>query len=682
MNTAIETEEELEERLSRPADADVAAMSALEGDILILGAAGKMGPSLAILARRAVQQAGLTKRITAVARFSKQAVRQQLQENGIETIASNLLHPGALQHLPDAPNVIFMAAKKFGTTGAEHETWAMNTYLPGLVADRFRHSRIVAFSTGNVYGLQPVAKGGAIESTPVAPVGEYAQSALGRERMFEYASAEWGTRVVLIRLNYAVELRYGVLVDIANSVFNRQPVNLSMGLVNFIWQRDANSMCLRAFAHCQSPPLVLNVTGPETLSVRYIAEQFGRQVPYRSGLHWRRSVFGSPEQCRRGAPALRLSERHRGRTPGFDRALDLARRIFAEQTHTFRSAGWQVLMNVRERLQHGLVIPAHPLALNAQRRLDERRQRALTRYYLAAGAGGIAVGVHTTQFAIRSPEVALLKPVLELAAEETQSHDIVRIAGVCGHRKQAVAEAELASSLGYQAVLLSMAALAQASIPELLEHARAVSSVLPVIGFYLQPSVGGRALPYEFWRQFAGIPNVVAIKVAPFNRYQTLDVVRAVAESGRAGEIALYTGNDDNIVIDLLTGFEFGGVQLRFAGGLLGHWAVWTRGAALLLEAVKKVGDNIPATMLTLSQQITDANAAFFDPAHNFHGCIAGIHEVLRRHGLMEGRWCLGPREDLSDGQSGEIDRVWHSYPHLHREDDLLIRDNLDTWLK
>src|SRR5581483_2347516 len=273
----INTEEELEERLSRPHDPDIAAMSALDGDILILGAGGKMGPSLAGLARRAAQSAGIEKRIIAVARFSNQQVADQLQAGEIETISCDLLDPGALSRLPEVENVVFMAARKFGTTGAEHLTWAMNTYLPGLVAERFRDSRIVAFSTGNIYGLQPAVQGGSVESTPVAPVGEYAQSALGRERMFAYGANRCGTPVTILRLNYAVELRYGVLVDIALAVYEQRPIDLCMGLVNIIWQRDANSICLRSFAHCQSPPFVLNLTGPETLSVRYIAEEFGRR---------------------------------------------------------------------------------------------------------------------------------------------------------------------------------------------------------------------------------------------------------------------------------------------------------------------------------------------------------------------------------------------------------------------
>ena len=272
----IQTVAELEDRLSCPTDADVSAMDALGGDLLILGVGGKMGPSLARLARRAADLAGTPRRIVAVARFTNSGLPAELASLNIETISCDLLEPGALTRLPDVPNVIFMAARKFGSSGAEHLTWAMNTYLPGLVAARYRNSRIVTFSTGNVYPLRTVAQGGAIEATPVSPIGEYAQSALGRERMFEYASMQWGTRVAILRLNYAVELRYGVLVDIGRAVFERRPVSLAMPFVNVIWQRDANSWCLRSLAHCQSPPFVLNITGPETLSVRELAMEFGR----------------------------------------------------------------------------------------------------------------------------------------------------------------------------------------------------------------------------------------------------------------------------------------------------------------------------------------------------------------------------------------------------------------------
>jgi dihydrodipicolinate synthase/N-acetylneuraminate lyase len=348
--------------------------------------------------------------------------------------------------------------------------------------------------------------------------------------------------------------------------------------------------------------------------------------------------------------------------------------------------------HLAEHLQKGLVIPAHPLALTAERCLDERHQRALTRYYLAAGAGGIAVGVHTTQFAIHEPKVGLLRPVLELAAEnalefEQREHKtILRIAGLCGTTTQAVAEARLARDLGYHAGLLSLGALRDASVDELLVHARAAAEVLPLFGFYLQPAAGGRVLDYPFWRRFTEIESLVAIKIAPFNRYQTLDVVRAVAESGRANEIALYTGNDDNIVGDLLTTFRFqtasGPVCLPVAGGLLGHWAVWTRRAVELLDEIHGIavsGAAIPAELLTRAAQITDSNAALFDPQNAFAGCIPGIHEVLRRQGLLAGRWCLNPDEDLSPGQLSEIDRVYQVYPHLH--DDAFVAANLSLWL-
>jgi dihydrodipicolinate synthetase family protein len=341
------------------------------------------------------------------------------------------------------------------------------------------------------------------------------------------------------------------------------------------------------------------------------------------------------------------------------------------------------LSDVAIKLLEGLVIPAHPLALDAERKLDERRQRALTRYYLASGAGGIAVGVHTTQFAIREPRHGLLRPVLELAIEETRDKEIVKIAGVCGETSNAIAEAKLAASLGYDAVLLSLGALQDAPVPVLIEHARAIASVIPVIGFYLQPSVGGRLLPYEFWRQFMEIENVVAIKIAPFNRYQTLDVARALVDSGRTSQIALYTGNDDNILVDLLTRFDFCGRGVRIVGGLLGHWAVWTSKAVEHFNMVRGLNnwnDPVPQRCLSLAVQITDANAALFDPSHSFHGCIPGIHEILRRQGLLEGRWCLDPNEELSPGQMAEIDRVCRLYPHL--QDDAFVKQNLDEWLR
>jgi dihydrodipicolinate synthase/N-acetylneuraminate lyase len=323
-----------------------------------------------------------------------------------------------------------------------------------------------------------------------------------------------------------------------------------------------------------------------------------------------------------------------------------------------------------QKLRQGSVIPAHPLALTADRKLDERRQRALTRYYLAAGAGGVAVGVHTTQFEIR--ESGLFEPVLELAMEELRGKDAIAIAGIVGPASQAVKEADFAAGRGYHAGLLSLGAV---PVADLLDHARAVAGILPLCGFYLQPAVGGRILPYEFWRHFVEIENVVAIKIAPFNRYQTLDVVRAVAESGR--DIALYTGNDDHIVLDLLTPFRFGGRTLRIVGGLLGHWAVWTRRAVELLERIQS--EPASPELLTLANEITDANAALFDAANNFRGCIAGIHEVLRRQGLLCGRWRLNPAEDLSPGQLEQIDRVCQAYPHL--TDDDFVLEHLHEWL-
>lgn len=347
-------------------------------------------------------------------------------------------------------------------------------------------------------------------------------------------------------------------------------------------------------------------------------------------------------------------------------------------------------------LHEGTVIPAHPLALNSARQLDERRQRALTRYYMDAGAGGIAVGVHTTQFEIRDEGVDLLEPVLRLASEEVESANLdrsfIRIAGICGPTDQAVEEAKLAARLGYDLGLLSPGGLGDWTEGEIIERAFKVSEIIPIFGFYLQPAVGGRNLSYEFWRDFAQIPGVMAIKIAPFNRYQTLDVVRAVCDSPRRNEIALYTGNDDNILGDLLTAYRFvvDGqlVVKRIVGGLLGHWAVWTRCAVEVMDAVKKLrtesdasgsGHNI-GDMLATGTGITDANAALFDASNDFKGCIPGIHEVLRRQGLLEGRYCLNPDETLSPGQLEEIDRVYRDYPHLN--DDDFVRENLDKWLR
>ena len=353
----------------------------------------------------------------------------------------------------------------------------------------------------------------------------------------------------------------------------------------------------------------------------------------------------------------------------------------------------QPTTDVHRALLDGMVIPAHPLALTSDRKLDEQRQRALTRYYLSAGAGGLAVAVHTTQFAIRQPQYNLLGTVLELAKEvatdEFGPRKPVMIAGICGETVQAQNEAELAAGLGYHAGLLSLAALPNASDEELLVHVSRIAERIPLIGFYLQPSVGGRILSFDFWRRFAEIPNVIAIKVAPFNRYHTLDVMRAVGHSSRAEQIAMLTGNDDAIVMDLLAEYQFSldgkSASLRFCGGLLGHWACWTQAAVQLFEQIRTARSAGYSTdsmreLLVLANQVTDMNAAIFDAANNYRGCIAGIHEVLRRQGLLAGTWCLDPTEQLSPGQADEISRVCRSYPHL--TDDAFVQENLSAWLR
>ena len=337
-------------------------------------------------------------------------------------------------------------------------------------------------------------------------------------------------------------------------------------------------------------------------------------------------------------------------------------------------------------LRAGRVIPAHPLALDSDRRLDPRRQRALTRYYLDAGAGGLAVGVHTTQFAIR--EAGLFAPVLELAMRSATDWARARpimIAGLAGHTAQAAQEAQIARDLGYHAGLLSLAALKGAHEDDLIAHAQAVAREIPLVGFYLQPAVGGLVLPVPFWRRFAEIENVIAIKIAPFNRYRTLDVVRGVVEAGAADRITLYTGNDDHIVLDLLTPFPAGAnggkTVVRIKGGLLGHWSVWVKRAVELLKRIHAsvASGAIPANLLALDAQVTDCNAAIFDVANDFHGVIAGCHEILRRQGLLAGTWCLDPHETLGPGQKEEIDRVCAAYPHLN--DDAFVRANLERWL-
>lgn len=347
-------------------------------------------------------------------------------------------------------------------------------------------------------------------------------------------------------------------------------------------------------------------------------------------------------------------------------------------------------------LRRGVVIPATPLALTRDRKLDEQRQRALYRYYVSAGSGGVAVAVHSTQFEIREPQHALFEPVLKIGAEElvnekfTGGRPIVKIAGICGATKQAVAEAELAAGLGYDAGLLSLAALKETTEDDLIAHCHAVSEIIPIIGFYLQPAVGGRVLPYSFWRRFAEIENVVAIKMAPFNRYQTIDVVRGVAEAGRENDITLYTGNDDNIIADLLSPYVIqtsaGEKHLRIKGGLLGQFCVWTKKAVALLDEIHAVvkhsgaNGNVPMELLRKNIELTDANAVVFDAANKFAGCIPGIHEILRRQGLLENILCLNPNEVLSPGQGEELDRIQASYPWM--QDDDFVSENLSNWLQ
>lgn len=344
-----------------------------------------------------------------------------------------------------------------------------------------------------------------------------------------------------------------------------------------------------------------------------------------------------------------------------------------------------------EILKKGTVIPATPLALDENRCFDEKQQRVLMRYYLDCGVGGIATAVHTTQFEIRKPEINLLEPILKVVAEEFESYEektgktIVRVAGVCGPKEQAVQEALLAKSYGYDAVLVSPGGLGHLTEEELIERTEAIAEVMPVIGFYLQEAVGGRPLSYDYWTKICAMDNVVAIKCASFNRYQTLDVVRAAACSDRCNDITLYTGNDDNIVVDLLTPYRIQTadgrvVEKGFEGGLLGHWTIWTHTVVELFEKIKeaKTKDTIDIELLTLAAKVTDANAAFFDTAHKFSGCIPGVHEVLRRQGLLKGIWCLNPQETLSPGQAEEIERVYKAYPEL--SDDTFVKENLDRW--
>lgn len=339
----------------------------------------------------------------------------------------------------------------------------------------------------------------------------------------------------------------------------------------------------------------------------------------------------------------------------------------------------------RAHLDRGQVIPALPLALHEDGTWSERHQRALIRYYLDAGAGGLAVGVHSTQFQIRDSKHGLFYPVLELASKtidswKEASRPFVKIAGICGATPQALAEADTAASLGYQAGLLSLTAFRDRSDKEALDHCLALAKRIPIVGFYLQPAVGGRVFPYAFWREFAEIPEVVAIKIAPFNRYQTWDVIRAVIDAGRS-DIALYTGNDDNIIADLLTPFSWNGQTRFIVGGLLGQWGVWTQRAVEMLEAIRPLqgASSLPSEWLMRNAALTDANAAVFDTAHHFAGCIPGILEVLRRQGLVPSVRCLDPNEKLSAGQAEELDRVMLAYPDM--TDDNFVAENRARWL-
>jgi dihydrodipicolinate synthase/N-acetylneuraminate lyase len=347
------------------------------------------------------------------------------------------------------------------------------------------------------------------------------------------------------------------------------------------------------------------------------------------------------------------------------------------------------LRSWQESLLSGQVIPACPLMLFENGRWAERHQRAIVRYYCEAGAGGLAVGVHSTQFAIRDRQHGLFEPILRLVSEELdrcctaqlgQQQEFIRIAGICGDLQQAIAEANIASGLAYHAGLLSLTAVANYSEEQILDHCRRVADRIPLVGFYLQPAVGGRVYSFQFWREFCKIPQVVAIKIAPFNRYQTLDVVRAVIESERC-DVALYTGNDDNIIVDLLTRFEFDGVQRYIVGGLLGQWGVWTRQAVAMLQQIKSTRglEQLPSFWLTRNAALTDANAAVFDAAHGFAGCIPGIMEILRRQGLAPSRRCLDPDETLSSGQAAQLDRIANEYPWLN--DNSFVAANLTRWL-
>ncbi len=343
---------------------------------------------------------------------------------------------------------------------------------------------------------------------------------------------------------------------------------------------------------------------------------------------------------------------------------------------------------ILEDLRKGVFIPAHPLALTKERKLDEKRQKALTKYYIESGVGGIAVGVHTTQFEIHNPKIGLYKPVLQLAIETVKEYKlenkIIKVAGICGNTEQAIKEAEIAKGLGYDAGLLNLGTFIDEKDDDILiEHAKEVSHIIPVFGFYLQPATGGRELSFSFWCKFFQIDNVIAVKVAPFDRYRTIDVIKAIAQTKREKDIAVYTGNDDNIIIDLITPFKFNNKIIRIVGGLLGHWAFWTKRSVDIFNEIKEIikeNSPIPQEILTLSAAITDVNSAVFDANNKFSGCIPGINEILRRSGLLEGNWCINQDITLSPGQKEEIDRIFKCYPYLR--DDEFVKKNINRWIK
>ena len=700
MTSIPANESDLETMLSAPDSDTVEALGGLEGDVLVLGAGGKMGPTLARMARRAIKDKG--RRVIAVSRFSDAAVADALREHGVEILRADLSSVSAFATLPKAPNVIWMAGQKFGTSNDPVATWTQNVVASVHAAEYFTGSRIVCFSTGNVYAQSTHASSGSLETDALLPSGEYAASCVGRERVFEAAARRHGCPLLLFRLFYACDLRYGVVTDIALRVLNGQPVDLTTEFVNAIWQGDANRLALRALAVAESPPVALNVTGA-ICPVREIATLCGGAAGIEPAFSANlvdndsRSLIANTDKLKRLIPhgimdlktLCELSVK-----------WILSTWSVAWQTYQIRCARWQLLITLstfRRHLLHGWVIPAHPLALHANRTLDEQHQRALTRYYVDAGAGGIAVGVHTTGFPIHDAKIGLYKPVLELAIETAYdwiatcqianprpTRPLAMVAGLIGDTRQAVREAAIARELGYHCGLLSLGAWRDADEAAVLKHCRHVADVIPLFGFYLQPAVGGRRLSFGFWREFAEIASVVAIKVAPFDRYATLDVIRAVGESGR-DDIALYTGNDDAIVADLLMDVPVstGGIERsrHFVGGLLGQWAVWTRRAVEFLDDIRAwrsravmENEDVPREWLARGAALTMANAAIFDAANGYRGCLPGILEVLRGQKLVRGTWTFDVNETLSDRQSEEIGRLISRFPEL-TDDDFRCRE-------